>query len=82
MLSCEKWVGQVPEELLEQAGHAVYVVEEVLWVSEVEVVGAGVCREFVSLWKGVGKKCGHGAGIPVSKRFLSLFTCGTDPDSL
>lgn len=44
MLFCEERVGQVPEELLEQAGHAVDVVEEVLWVSEVEVVGAGVCR--------------------------------------
>ena len=36
--------------MLQQAGHAVYVVEEVLGVPEVEVVGTRVCTAGVSLF--------------------------------
>lgn len=43
VLPRQERVGQVPEELLEQTGHAVYVVEEVLGVSKVEVARSRVC---------------------------------------
>lgn len=43
VLSRQEGVGEVTEELLQQPGHAVHVVEEVLGIAEVEVARAGIC---------------------------------------
>lgn len=43
VFTCEEWVGEVAEELLEDAGYRVDVVIEGFWVSEVDF--GGVWRE-------------------------------------
>lgn len=49
MLSCEQWIRQIPKELLQQAGHTVDVVKEVLRVSEIHLGSVYVLSES-NLW--------------------------------
>lgn len=41
----EQWVGQVSEELLQQSSHAVDIMEEVLRVTEIQILRVRVCDE-------------------------------------
>lgn len=48
MLYGQDWFRQVSQELFEQPGDAIHVVEEVLRVSEVQVARGGIWRDNVS----------------------------------
>lgn len=48
VLLCEEGVRQISEELLEQTCHPVHIVEEVLGITEVQILGARVCEMCVS----------------------------------